>query len=204
VQNAPPAEANLINYMWPLLIVVLAGLLPGERLGPAQVGGALLGLAGTGLLVTGGEGLSVRAEHAAGYAAAIGSALVWASYSVLSRRYGDVPTDAVAGFCAVTAVLALGCHLAFETTAWPAGTAAWLAVLALGLGPVGAAFFLWDHGVKRGDIQVLGASAYAAPPLSTLILAAAGLAEARWTLWAACALIVGGAVLAGSGLLRRR
>jgi drug/metabolite transporter (DMT)-like permease len=204
VQNAPPVEANLVNYLWPLLIVVFAGLLPGERLGAPQIGGALLGLAGTALLVTGGQGLTVRAEYLGGYAAAVGCAVAWAGYSVLSRRFGDVPTDAVAGFCAATSVLALACHALFETTVWPDGPVAWLAVLALGLGPVGAAFFLWDHGVKRGDIQVLGASAYAAPLASTLILVAAGLAEPRWTVWAACVLIVGGAVLAGSGLLRRR
>jgi drug/metabolite transporter (DMT)-like permease len=50
-------------------------------------------------------------------------------------------------------------------------------VLALGIGPVGAAFFTWDIGMKRGDIQLLGVASYAAPLLSTLALVAAGITK---------------------------
>ena len=192
---APPVAANLINYLWPLLIVLFAGLLPGERLGGRQVVGALAGFGGAALLVTGGGGLRLDAQYAAGYALALLCALIWSSYSVLSRRVGAVPTRAVAGFCAATAALALVCHLLFETTVWPVGRQ-WAAVVALGLGPIGAAFYTWDYGVKRGNIQTLGALAYAAPLLSTLLLVAVGLAQPSWTLAAACALIVGGAALA--------
>ena len=71
-------------------------------------------------------------------AAALGSALIWSFYSVLSRRFGAIGSDAVGGFCGATAVLAFVCHLALEPTVWPAGTA-WLAILALGAGPVGLA-----------------------------------------------------------------
>ena len=192
---APPVAANLINYLWPLLIVLFAGLLPGERLGGRQVVGALAGFGGAALLVTGGGGLRLDAQYAPGYALALLCAFIWSSYSVLSRRVGAVPTRAVAGFCAATAALALVCHLLFETTVWPVGRQ-WAAVVALGLGPIGAAFYTWDYGVKRGNIQTLGVLAYGAPLLSTLLLVAVGLAEPSWTLAAACALIVGGAALA--------
>jgi drug/metabolite transporter (DMT)-like permease len=99
-------------------------------------------------------------------------------------------------------VLAAAAHLAFEETVWPAGAGQWLAVLGLGLGPVGLAFFFWDHGVKRGHIQALGASSYAAPLLSTVLLVLFGFAQASWALALACALIVGGAVLASLDLWR--
>lgn len=200
---APPVEANLVNYSWPLLIVLFSALLPGERLRRWHVAGALLGLSGTVLLITGGGRPALRADHAAGYAAAAASAVTWAGYSVLSRRVGDVPTDAVGGFCGATAALALACHLAFERTVWPE-PAGWLAVLAMGLGPVGLAFFTWDYGVKRGDIRALGVFAYAAPLLSTLLLIGFGRGSVTWTVGAACGLIVGGAVLAGRDLFRRR
>ncbi|HMT19762.1 MAG TPA: EamA family transporter, partial [Promineifilum sp.] len=118
-----------------------------------------------------------------------------ASYSVLSRRARGVPTSAVGAFCGATAVLALLCHLALEETVRPSG-GEWLAVLALGLGPVGAAFYAWDHGVKRGNIQMLGALAYSIPLLSTALLVALGLAEPTWALAAATGLIAGGAVVA--------
>ena len=192
---APPVEANLINYLWPLLIVLLSGLLPGERLGARQIGGALAGFAGAALLVARGGGLRFDGQYALGYAFALACAVIWSSYSVLSRRVGAVPTRAVGGFCAATAALALVCHLLFETTIWPVGWQ-WAAIVALGLGPVGAAFYVWDYGVKRGNIQTLGVLAYGAPLLSTLLLVAVGVAEPSWTLAAACALIVGGAVMA--------
>ncbi len=195
LRHAPPVAANLINYLWPLLIVLFAGLLPGERLGGRQVAGALAGFGGAALLVTGGGGLRLEGQYALGYALALACAFIWSSYSVLSRRVGSVPTQAVGRFCAATAVLALVCHLLFETTVWPVGWQ-WAAVAGLGLGPVGAAFYVWDYGVKRGNIQTLGVLAYGAPLLSTLLLVAVGLAEPSWTLAAACALIVGGAAVA--------
>ena len=200
LRNAPPVEASLIAYIWPLLIVVFSALLPGERLRWWHVVGTLAGLIGTIVLVTGGE-VSFKGEFAVGYAAAAICALTWSSYSVLSRTVRHVPSDAVGAFCGVTAVLSFGAHFALETTVWPSGTGEWLAVLGLGLGPVGAAFYLWDHGVKHGDIRVLGASSYGAPLLSTLLLIAFGLAEANWQVGAACLLITGGAVLAARELL---
>lgn len=196
---APPVEANLINYLWPLLIVIFAGLILGEALRWWHLVGAAMGFAGAILLI---GGPSFATAHLAGYAAALGSAITWALYSVLSRRFGSVPTEAVGGFCAATAVLALGCHLALERTYWPsAGEIA--AIVALGFGPVGLAFYLWDWGVKRGDIRALGAMSYLAPLFSTLLLLAFGRGTPRWTVLAACALIVGGALLAGRDLIRR-
>lgn len=199
LRHAPPAEANLINYTWPLLIVLFSALLPGHRLHWWHVAGAVSGLAGAALLISGGRTLAASGGHALGFGCAVASAFTWATYSVVNRRFAHVPSDAVAAFCAVAAVLAAGCHVLLETTVWPEGTQ-WLAVLALGLGPVGGAFYVWDHAVKRGDLRVLGASAYAAPLLSTLLLVATGFAEPRWTIAAACVLIVGGAVLAARGL----
>lgn len=194
---APPAEAGLVCYLWPLLIVVFASFLPGERLRPGPVAGALLGLAGVAAMVfarDGGLGLDPR--HAPGYALALCAAVVWAGYSVLSRRFGSVPTDCVTGFCLVTAVLSALCHAMFETTVVPRGAVEWGAIVGLGLGPVGAAFYAWDVGMKRGDIKLLGVASYAAPVLSTLILVAAGFAAASWTLVLAAVLIVAGAVIA--------
>lgn len=198
---APPVEANLLNYLWPLLIVLFAGLLPGERLSAWHLGGALAGLIGCVVLIGGGLG-GFKAEFAAGYGFALTAAVIWATYSVLSRRFGAVPTDAVGAFCGATAALALVAHLLFETTYVPRG-GEWLAVLALGLGPVGAAFFLWDIGMKKGDIKALGALSYATPLLSTLLLVLFGRAAPSLRLAAACLLIVGGAALASRDLWKK-
>jgi drug/metabolite transporter (DMT)-like permease len=193
---APPAESGLINYLWPLLIVLFSSLLPGEHLRRSHIAGALLGFAGVVVLIAGRGAFDARAEYMPGYICAFIAAFVWAGYSVLSRRFGQVPTDAVAGFCLMTSLLSLVCHLIFETTVWPETNVQWLALLALGLGPVGAAFYVWDIGMKRGDIRFLGVASYATPVLSTLLLVVAGYAEPTLTLALACGLIVAGALIA--------
>lgn len=205
LRSAPPVEANLINYLWPLLIVLFSALLPGAGLRWWHVAGAVLGLAGTTLIVTGAaDGGPAGADPWAGYAAALGAALTWSGYSVANRRFARVPSTSVAGFCIATAVLAALAHLAFEQTVWPASLPQWAAVAGLGLGPVGAAFYLWDHGTKHGDIRVLGAAAYAAPLLSTILLVAFGVSQAAPTLWLACLAITGGAMLAAREMIFRR
>ena len=196
---APPAEASLIAYLWPLLIVLMSALLPGHRLSLPHVIGALVGFAGAAVLFAGRAGglsASLGASTLLGYALALGCAFVWSSYSVLSRLLKQAPTEAVAGFCLATSALAAACHLLFETTVWPASPNEWAAIVGLGLGPVGLAFYVWDYGVKNGDIRLLGVAANAAPVLSTLILVAAGYAPATLSLGLACALIVAGAVVA--------
>ncbi len=198
----PDATTGLIAYLWPLFIVLFSGLLPGERLSRTHVFGALLALAGAAIIV-----LGTRSGQGSANLPALGlaflCALTWASYSVLSRRLGEVPTESVTVFCLATALLSLLVHLGTEETLWPQGALGWGAVLALGLGPVGLAFFTWDIGMKKGDIQLLGVTSYAAPLLSTLALVLAGKADPSIRLLAAAVLITGGAALAARASLSK-
>lgn len=196
---APPVEANLLNYTWPVLIVLLSRPVLGLPLGPRRLGGVALAATGVALLLAGGA--SFRAEAAPGFACAIAAGCTWALYSVLARRLAAVPTEAVAGFCLASAVLAGLAHLAFEPSAWPAA-AQWPvvgpAVALLGAGPMGAAFFLWDAGMKRGDPRLLGTLAYATPVASTLLLVALGEGSLTGPVLAAVALVTGGGLLAAT------
>ena len=202
---APPAEAQLFNYLWPLLIVLFSALLPDEKLKSHHILGVLFGLAGTLVLIAGMRGVDIKREYIVGYGCALGAALAWSSYSVLSRPFKNVPSDAVAGFCLATSALSLVCHLAFERTVWPSSALQWLAVLVLGVFPVGLAFYAWDRGVKFGNIRALGAASYAAPLLSTIFLVVAGYAEPSWTLAIAAVLIsFGGAVAAKDMFVKPR
>ena len=200
---APPAEAGLLNYLWPLLIVLFSAFLPGERLAIHHVIGAALGLVGTVLLFV-GNGASFAASQLPGLAAAFVAAFVWAIYSVLSRRLKAVPTEAVAGFCLATSLLAAIVHAAIERTVWPGTPAQWLAVIGLGIGPVGAAFYAWDIGMKRGDIRVLGAASYATPLLSTAFLILGGYARPSAAIAVAALLIAGGGLVAAKDMFRLR
>jgi drug/metabolite transporter (DMT)-like permease len=201
LRNAPAVEASLIAYLWPLFIVLGSALMPGERLRWFHVAGALLGLAGTAMIVSRGSGVSFDPRYTFGYVTAFVCAFWWSGYSLLSRRFAEVPTSIVTWFCLATSILSLVCHFLLEKTVLPQTAGQWLAVVGLGLMPVGAAFYAWDHGVKRGNIQVLGAASYASPLLSTLVLIATGFAEPSWRIALACALITAGAVLAAKSML---
>jgi drug/metabolite transporter (DMT)-like permease len=207
LDHAPPVEASLICFLWPLLIVLMSALLPGERLHWTHLLGGAIGLVGAVLLVLqkADGAVSFDARYLVGYLAALGCAFTWSIYSVMSRRFGQAPTDLVGAFCGATALLGVAAHLLVgEPTIWPADHWEWAAIVALGLGPVGLAFFVWDYGVKRGDIKALGACSYASPLLSTILLIVAGKAEATMTVILACLLIVAGAVIASRDLWMRR
>jgi len=169
LRRAPPVEANLINYLWPLLIVVLAPVIvPDVRFSRRHGLAALLGFSGAALLVTAGATTLGRGQLM-GYAFALASAIIWSTYSLMTRRFRHFPTAYVSWFCLVSGVASLACHFALEPRYWPRDVE-WLYVIALGLGPMGAAFFLWDRALKRGDPRTLGNLAYLTPLLSTLAL----------------------------------
>lgn len=194
LKRAPAVEANLLNYLWPLLIVLFAGLLPGVKVRGAQIVGTLLGLCAAILLVTRGQSVRIAPDYLPGYAAALAAAAIWAAYSVLNRRHANVPSAAISVACAGVAALGTVAHLLLEKTVSPSA-AQWLVLLAMGIGPVGAAFWLWDRGTKHGDIALLGSLSYLAPLLSTLLLVLSGRAQWHAMHGVAIALLLAGAWL---------
>ena len=207
LRHAPAVEANLLQYLWPLLIVVLSPVYLGTRLSAHHLAGAFLGLAGAALVITGGR-FSLDLAHLSGYLFAVAAAFVWATYSLLTKRVPPFATGAVGGFCLASGLIALAIH-ALERLAHPGAAPVpvspgdWLFLVLLGLGPMGMAFYSWDAAMKRGDPRVIGALAYLTPLLSTLLLVLAG--GRRLTALSACAmgLIVAGAVVGSLDLFRR-
>ncbi|BCX67392.1 MULTISPECIES: aromatic amino acid exporter YddG [Pseudomonas] len=195
LKAAPAAEASLINYLWPLLLVLLSTCAAAERLHKRQVLGALLGLAGTAFIMQQRDSGTGGAMPIPGYLAAFGCALIWAGYSVFNRRFKEVPSSIIGGICGMSAVGGLICHLAFETTVWPDANQ-WAAIVVLGLGPAGLAFFAWDHATKHGSLATLGALSYLAPLISTLLLIVVGRSHASPVLMIPALLIIAGAVIA--------
>ena len=197
LRNAPPVQANLVNYLWPLGIVLMAPLfLPGMRLHALHSAAAFLGFAGAALAILGGRDLQGAGlgGWAWGYIPALGSAFAWASYSLLTRRVPAFPSSAIGLFGLVSGVLSLLCHALLET---PVALSAhdWLLLAAMGLGPLGGAFYLWDAALKRGDARQIGLLSFITPLLSTLALL---WLRGEWpslSVLLAAAMIIGAAVL---------
>ena len=198
LRHAPPVQANLVNYLWPLLIVVLAPLLlPGTRLRPVHVGAAVVGFAGAAIAIVGGRGL--HGGFAWGYVPAWGSACIWATFSLGSRRLAQqgrgFPTAAIGLFALLSGLLALACHAALEP-AVQLTVPELRRIAVLGLGPLGAAFYLWDRALKLGDPRTLGVLSYLTPLASTALLVWTTGRPFTWPLGLAALLIVGSALVA--------
>lgn len=190
---APPVEANLVNYLWPLFIVVLAPVfLPGLALRPAHVLAALAGFAGAAIAILGGGGAS--GAWSWGYLPALGAAFMWASYSLGTRRVATFPTAAIGLFGLVSGLLSLACHAVLESPVDLSGRD-WLLVAVMGLGPLGAAFFLWDKALKGGDARHIGILSYITPLASTALLVLVTGRPLTGSIALSAALIIGAAVL---------
>ena len=194
LRHAPPVQANLVNYLWPLGIVVMAPLfLPGITLATRHVVAALVGFAGAALAILGGS--DAEATWAWGYLPALASAFIWASYSLLTRRVQAFPTAAIGSFAVVSGLLSLLCHAWLEP-ATSLSTQDLLLIALLGLGPLGGAFFLWDAALKRGDPRQIGVLSFLTPLLSTLVLLAVRGERPSLSVAAAALMIIGAAIVA--------
>ncbi|MGE5398018.1 MAG: DMT family transporter [Chitinophagales bacterium] len=201
MKNAPSIEVSLINYLWPVLIVVFSSFLPGEKLRWFHLLGVALGFLGIVLLLQSNGSFHLNQKYILGYGQALSCAIIWSLYSVLSRKNQGAPTLLIGAFCGITSILSLICHLLFEKTVMP-GMIEWIPIVLLGLGPVGLAFFVWDYGVKNGNIKLLGTLSYIAPLLSSILLICFGRTEFSWILMVSCALIIGGSAVSSFDNIR--
>lgn len=195
LRTAPAVEANLVNYLWPLFIVVLAPLfLRGLTLRPAHVLAALVAFAGAAIAILGARAGAGTGTWSWGYVLALGAAFIWASYSLMTRRVAAFPTAAIGLFGLASGLLSLGCHVLLEPAVTLSGRD-WLLLTAMGLGPLGAAFFLWDRALKLGDARQIGILSYITPLASTALLLLVSGRAFSWNIGLAAVMIIGAAVL---------
>jgi drug/metabolite transporter (DMT)-like permease len=195
LQTAPAVEANLVNYLWPLLIVVLAPLFRRHlKLGVRHVIAAGAGFVGAAIAITSSGGVSAGVGLEIGYLFALAAAVIWATYSLLTTKLPTFPTSAIGLFGLVSGVLAIGAHFLLEAPA-VISSSDWVLLVILGLGPLGGAFYFWDAALKIGDPRRIGLLAFLTPLLSTTMLLIVSGRELSWQLLVATVLIVGGAVL---------
>jgi drug/metabolite transporter (DMT)-like permease len=193
LRHAPPVEANLVNYLWPLFIVVLSPVvLPGVSLRLPHVLAAVLGFAGAAIAIVGGRELS--GTLAWGYLPALAAAFIWATYSLLTKRVAAFPTTAIGLFGLVSGVLSLLCHVALEPAA-SLHARDWALLAVLGLGPLGASFFMWDKALKLGDARHIGILSYLTPLASTALLILVSGRPFAWSIALATGMIISAAVM---------
>jgi drug/metabolite transporter (DMT)-like permease len=195
LQTAPAVEANLVNYLWPLLIVLLSPLFTKSlKLNLRYVLAALSGFAGAVIAITYNSSGLESSSIEIGYLFALAAAVIWATYSLATTKVAIFPTASIGLFALVSGLLALGAHFVFEPAAY-ISSSDWLLLVLLGAGPLGGAFYLWDAALKIGDPRRIGLLAFLTPLLSTVLLVLVSGNSLSWQLLVATALIVGGALL---------
>jgi drug/metabolite transporter (DMT)-like permease len=195
LQTAPAVEANLVNYLWPLLIVLLSPLFTKSlKLNLRYVLAALSGFAGAVIAITYNSSGLESSSIEIGYLFALAAAVIWATYSLATTKVASFPTASIGLFALVSGLLALGAHFVFEPAAY-ISSSDWVLLVLLGAGPLGGAFYLWDAALKIGDPRRIGLLAFLTPLLSTVLLVLVSGDSLSWQLLVATALIVGGAML---------
>jgi drug/metabolite transporter (DMT)-like permease len=203
MKSAPAIEVSLIAYLWPILIVLFSAFLPNEKLRWYHITGTVISFLGIVILLAASGTLTIATGHSIGYLLALLCAVIWAGYSVVSRKNRAVPMVMTGAYCGITALLSIICHLIFEQTVVPT-TSEWLTALALGIGPVGASFFAWNYGMKHGNLKLLGTLSYLAPLISGALLVCFGRSDYSWRLLTAGVLIMFGAMISVADKLVRR
>ncbi|MCB1532096.1 MAG: EamA family transporter [Alphaproteobacteria bacterium] len=198
-QRAPAFEANILNYLWPLLLVIFSSFVKKTLPKPLQIGGLLCGALGMVFVFMPEADQNIFNTFNLGHILAIGAAVVWALYSAMAqtKTYPVGLTAPVMAFCAF---LALCLHLAFEHFVWPGFEVA-IAVILLGLGRV--SFALWDYGVKNGDHVLLSSLSYFVPLLSVLLFIIFGFKPATANVAIGGAFVVLGCVLANAHQIKK-
>lgn len=193
-------EVGLLNYLWPVLTLVLSVVLLGKKASWVLFPGTLLALAGVFLVVTQGASVSWQSftrnftSNPAAYSLALAAAVSWAMYSSLTQKLaGGQKEGAVVMFLPITAVvlLLISCFLD-EPREWSRRSMA--EVLFLGFATY-VAYALWDNAMRRGNIIMVAAASYLTPFFSTIVscLYLAVIPGAR--LWVGCGVLVLGSVL---------
>jgi drug/metabolite transporter (DMT)-like permease len=187
-RHIPAAEANMISYLWPVMIVALGAMLGEFKLRPRQVAAVFLGFAGAMILM----GVHAVSLSFVGMALAFLSGLSWAMYCVFRLKYTVSAGAVLTRGCAISALLCAIVHIVWEPTVVPsAGGLA--AAAAVGILPLALGNLVWDEGFRRGDRQLLAVMAYATPFCGALLLALLGLEAFTWRLcFSAIVIVVAG------------
>jgi drug/metabolite transporter (DMT)-like permease len=190
-------QVGLLNYLWPVLTLLLSIPILGARASLAIIPASVTALFGTYLVLlpqgTAHSSFTVDiGRNPAPYLLATIAAVSWALYSTLSRRWASNSQGAsVPLFMLVTGVLLGVTRLFFtETSSWT-----WDATVELVLFSISAslAYLFWERAMRGGNVVLVTACSYATPLLSTAISSWYLGVQPGLHLWLGCGLIIVGA-----------
>ena len=188
-KNAPQAHVNLINYLWPTFVIVLAPLLPGERLEFKYIVSACIAFFGISILLTHGQGFSLLDwQYGLGYGYAFCSALLWACYTLSARKFTQQIPEAIGLYCSMGAFYLLCINPTFQGFIKPTLLEMSLLVY-MGITSHNLAYACWTYGINQGHYRVLSLMCYLSPFISIGTLVLLGITQTSAHLWVSALLI---------------
>jgi drug/metabolite transporter (DMT)-like permease len=189
---APIVEANLLNYLWPLFIILFSALIDHIRLSKKVYLGAVFCFAGAVCIGISKKG---NLSFEAGHILAIGGALTWAIYSIMTSRLSSAPIGMIGLMHVIAVCVFLVLHIVFEqtTNVWNLPLLCWIGVTGLGLA-MSLGYNLWHEAMRYGNRETLAVVGYYTPLLSTLWLILFGDQQITSWVWLAIVLIIGGSL----------
>jgi len=166
---APAAHITLINYLWPILVLTLTGLIRQDRLSLRYMIAAILGFLSVAFYIVNQIETVISGKYWIGYALVLLGTCCWSMYILANRKQEHMPSEMITIYCGLGFIISLTVHCQTETFYLPtlneAFALCWLGFMGLGL-----AFNFWDFGIKWGNPRLLSILSYNTVLLSTLIL----------------------------------
>lgn len=164
----PAQEAFIINYTWPIMVVVFAWLILKERMTARKLLGLFLSFFGVIVVSTKGD-FSVLSFSVGGVLFALAGAIAYGFYSALGKRqhydkYTSTMFFYVFSFI-YSAIFILGTSQVPALSAGQAGGLLWL-----GIFPSGLAFVFWLLALKHGDTAKISNLIFVTPFLSLVYI----------------------------------
>ncbi|MFQ3306937.1 MAG: drug/metabolite transporter (DMT)-like permease [Candidatus Midichloriaceae bacterium] len=179
-KNAPAAHADLINYLWPILVILFTPLLPKEKFNVKYIISAVIAFIAVIILIIEQNDITslteIKHEYLIGYLCAFCAALFWTVYTLVSKFYGKLTPEMIVVYCGFGFIISTSLHIYFENFVIPTAFD-FLILFLMGVGTHCFAYFFWDLGIKKGDIKLLTILSYASPIISISILILLGLVQ---------------------------
>jgi len=192
---APPDEVNVVNYLWPVFLVLFSAPILGECHDGWTWLGVGLSFVGAAGILTGWQPRAPAVANLGGYICAACGAVCWALFSVLGKRLAYDKLTAMAFYCLVGAVIfAVALALSSGGGQWPS-PAAWVRIAFLGAAVNGIAYVLWFEALAGGPTAVFGNLVFATPFLALVYLRIFRGTSFRAGVWVSLVLIVAGSLI---------
>lgn len=168
---APAAHIVLINYLWPILVVLLASWVLKEKFSWRYFLAAILSFGSIAVFVLRNE--TMFSYYWVGYLLAFLGACFWSLYILVYRLSERMTPEMLTCYCGVGCLVSLAIHLQTEKfympTQWECLSLTWLGLIGMCI-----AFNFWNFGVKNGNVKLLSLLSYNNIVLSTGILTMLG------------------------------